>query len=78
VFFIRAIDSRRYIKIKMQPARLAFILGLLLVQIWLGLTAPKLWPLWETLILLVLGLSGFGYIMLLVRRLARKVRWRRG
>jgi O-antigen/teichoic acid export membrane protein len=77
VFFIRAVDSRKYIKIKMQPARLMFILGLLLLQVWVGLAAPPLWVLWEILILLVLGLSGFGYIVLMAQRLTRKVRWRR-
>ncbi len=74
VFLIRIVDSRRYIKIKTQPWRLALCLGLLLVQIIISLTVPPFWPLWESLILLTLVLSGFGYVILLWRRLIPQLR----
>jgi O-antigen/teichoic acid export membrane protein len=78
VFIIRAIDCRRYIKIKMQPPRLILALGLLLAQILIGISSLPLWPLWESLILLTLILSGFGYVILLYRRLFKRAhhpRW---
>ncbi len=76
VFVIRAIDSRRYIKIKMQPLRIAFTLALLFGQIVIALKAPPFWPLWEILIILVLVGSNFGYIWFLMKRLLNMMKKR--
>lgn len=69
VFIIRAIDCQKYIRIRMQPLRILFNLLLLLTQVWVALTAPPLWPLWEACILLLIFLCNFGNILFLLRRL---------
>ena len=45
VFLVRALDTRRYMKIAMQPLRLALTLALLLTQVWVTLTQPQNWAL---------------------------------
>lgn len=69
VFIIRAIDSRKYIRISMQPLRLGLTLVLLLAQSAVGILAPPLWWLWEGLILLLIVVCNWSYIWFLLRRL---------
>lgn len=73
VFIIRAIDSRKYIKIRMQPLRIALTLALLLAQVYIALTEPPYWPLWESLVLLLIIGCNFGYIWFLLKRLLEVV-----
>ncbi len=68
VFVIRAIHSRRYTPIAMQPPRIALNLALLLAQTWVALTAPPRWPLWESLILLAIVACNFGNLLFLLRQ----------
>lgn len=77
VFVIRAVDTRRYIRIKMQPWRILFSLVLLLGQAFFALNMPPLWVLWEALIFAALVVSNFGYIMLMLRRLPKLLPGRR-
>lgn len=77
VFLIRAVDTRRYIRIRMQPARIAFSLALLLLQVWVALSEGRYWILWECLIFGALLVTNFGYILLVLRRLMTMVRRRR-
>lgn len=77
VFIIRAVDSQKYIRIKMQPLRILMTLLLLLAQIYIGLSAPPFWPLWECLILLLIIVCNFGYIWFMLKRLLSVTRSRR-
>lgn len=77
VFVIRAVDSRRYITIRMQPLRIAFTLILLIAQVYIGINEIKLWPFWQSLILLAVLASNFGYVWFLVKRLLEMVTPRR-
>lgn len=69
VFLIRAVDTRRFMRIRMQPLRIAMNLVLLLLQIWVALTEPSYWIVWESLIFLLLVACNFGYILFFARRL---------
>lgn len=69
VFCIRAVDTRRYMALRMQPLRICANLLLLLVQVWAALSAFKYWVLCEIAVLLLLVASNFGYILFLLRRL---------
>ena len=69
VFVIRAIDTRRYIKIDMQPLRIGGSLLLLLGQIAVSLTQPKWGMLWQVLLVLALALCNLGYLLFMFQRL---------
>ncbi len=70
VFLIRAVDSRRYMAIAMQPLRIALNLALLLLQCWVGLSEPPHWVWYEIGILaLILGCN-FGNLMFFLRMTA--------
>lgn len=68
VFLIRAVDTRRYIKIAMQPVRMAASLGILLAQIGISLSQPKLGVLWQVLLFLTLIFVNLGYILFITER----------
>ncbi|MCL2034546.1 MAG: polysaccharide biosynthesis C-terminal domain-containing protein [Oscillospiraceae bacterium] len=69
VFLIRAIDSRRHIKISMQPLRVLLILALLLGQIAVSLSEVPYWGVWSALIFLLLVLFNLRYIWFMISRL---------
>jgi O-antigen/teichoic acid export membrane protein len=68
VFLIRCADTRKYIRIDMQPLRIALNLALLLLQAWVTLSDFKLRILWQALILLLTVLCNLKYILFLLRR----------
>ncbi len=68
VFIVRAVHSRRYTPIAMQPPRIFLNLALLLAQTWVALTAPERWILWECLILLAIVACNFGNLLFLLRQ----------
>lgn len=76
VFLIRAVDSRKYIRINMQPVRLGLTLILLLAQAAVSILSP-LWWLWEGIILLLIAVFNWGYIWFLFKRLLGLVARRR-
>ncbi len=67
VFLIRAVDSRRYISIAIQPLRIALNLILLLIQSWVALNEPANWVWWEIGILILIIGCNFGNLMFLLR-----------
>ncbi|MDR2908786.1 MAG: polysaccharide biosynthesis C-terminal domain-containing protein [Oscillospiraceae bacterium] len=67
VFIVRAADTRRYLRIDIQPFRLIIIVLLLLGQCYIALAEVKLWVLWEALIFLSLALLNLGNITYLVK-----------
>lgn len=69
VFLIRAVDSRKYINLRIQPLRIAFTVALLLLQAYVGIKEIKLWPLWESLIFAALVAVNLKYILFLAKRL---------
>ena len=77
VFIIRAVDSRRYIRINMQPQRMAMNLALLLLQVFLLLRPLPLWLLWQIIIFLMLALCNMGYIMSMAKRFLSMAKSRR-
>ena len=77
VFLIRAVDTRKYIRIRMQPARLALNLCLLLAQITTLLLQVPYWPLWQAAIFILLMLCNVGNILFLLRHILSMLRMRR-
>ncbi|MCL2857107.1 MAG: polysaccharide biosynthesis C-terminal domain-containing protein [Oscillospiraceae bacterium] len=77
VFIIRAVDTRRYMKIAMQPMRIALTLALLLAQIWVTLTQPTLWPVWSSLGFLLILLCNAGNVAFLLRSAMKLLHRRR-
>lgn len=69
VFLIRAVDTRKYVKLKMQPWRIGMNLVLLLAQTYVALGEKPWWILWECLIFALIVLCNFGYLLFLARRL---------
>lgn len=69
VFVFRALDTRRYMHIAMQPMRIVVMLGLLLLQVWISLSEVKYWAVWESLILLLLVVINFGYIITFAKKM---------
>ncbi|MDR2933228.1 MAG: polysaccharide biosynthesis C-terminal domain-containing protein [Oscillospiraceae bacterium] len=67
VFAIRAFDTRKYIKIQMQPARIVMSLALLLAQVWVSLTQPPYGMIWQVLIFVLLLLCNLGYVIFVAR-----------
>jgi len=66
VFVIRAVDTRRYMRIAMQSPRIALTLVLLLAQTAVTLMEPSYWPLWSSLaFVLILVCNGGNVIFLL-------------
>jgi len=74
VFVIRAVDTRRYIRINMQPMRILASLGLLLLQIWICLAQPPFGGLWQGLVILALTVCNLGYLLFLGQRMIGMVR----
>jgi len=73
VFVIRAIDSRRHIKISMQPLRVLLVLALLLGQILVTISEAPYWGVWSALALLLLVLFNVRYIWFMISRLFEMV-----
>jgi len=82
VFIIRAVDTRKYIVIRVQPLRIGFSLCLLLVQIWACLSQfmigeARAWIAVEMLIFLLLVLCNLGPILYILNSLGRQLKRRR-
>ena len=77
VFIIRAIDTRRYMRIDMQPIRIALTLALLLLQCWITLTRPGFWPLWSSLVFALILLCNAGNVMFMLKNAKRLIPGRR-
>ena len=67
VFLIRAVDTRRYMRISMQPPRIIITLALLLAQCWITLTEPGLWPLWSGLAFALIFAFNAGNVMFMAK-----------
>jgi len=77
VFVIRAVDTQRYMKIAIQPLRITLTLVLLLVQCWVTLAQPNLWPVWSSLAFLLILLCNAGNMVFLLRSARGMLRGRR-
>ena len=77
VFIIRALDTRRYMKITMQPLRIVLTLTLLLAQCWVTLNQPAHWPLWSSLAFLLILLCNVGNVAFILKNAGRLVAKRR-
>lgn len=73
VFLIRAVDTRKYIKIDMQPLRILLSLGLLLAQVLVSMKEPKGGVIWQVAIFLVLLLCNLGYVIFIARRVLEMI-----
>lgn len=69
VFIIRAIDVRKYIKIKMQPIRMIMSLILLVIQALIALRENNLWVLWELIVLFLLLMINLQNVLFLSHNL---------
>jgi O-antigen/teichoic acid export membrane protein len=63
VFVIRAIATRKHVRIHMQPLRIGASLLLLLAQIAVSLTEPKGGIIWQILLFIGLVVCNLGYIL---------------
>lgn len=77
VFLIRAVDTRRFIRIQMQPMRLALNLVLLLAQILVGLNEVRFWVLWELFIIVLLVLCNLRQILFILKHMLKLLAKRR-
>ena len=77
VFLIRAVDTRKYMKIAMQPLRILMNLGLLLAQVRISLADIKYGMLWQTLIFFLLLAGNFNYLLFMVRKLMGQIYMRK-
>ena len=77
VFLIRAVDTRRYMKISMQPPRIALTLAILLAQVWVTLTEPGYWALWSALAFLLIFAVNSGNIIYILKHAKQMVASRR-
>ena len=71
VFLIRAIDTRRYLKLDMQPIRLAFNLALLLIQTWIMLTEKPYNSLLQCCVILLILLCNSRHMLFILRKMMR-------
>lgn len=73
VFLIRLVDTRRYIALRISPARLAASFLFLFVQVWACMSEVKYWIPIEIAMLLLLVLTNFGPVLhILKSMLGRK------
>ena len=69
VFLLRVWDTRRFIKVDMQPVRLLFNVALLLIQAWIVLGEPRFGALLQFFVILLMIVCNFRYILFLIRRM---------
>lgn len=69
VFVIRAVDTRKYLKLRMQPFLMALNLILLLFQAGIALSAPAYWAVWECGIFLALLACNHKHLLYLIKQL---------
>ena len=67
VFLIRAIDTRRYMRIRMQPPRIVVTLALLLAQCWITLTQPRYWPALSALTFVLIFICNAGNLVFMLK-----------
>ncbi|WRS28600.1 oligosaccharide flippase family protein [Oscillospiraceae bacterium MB08-C2-2] len=67
VFLIRAVDTQRFVKVRMAPVKIAMYLALLLLQIWVSMTEPKFGVWIQVAILLLIVVMSLGYIVFFFR-----------
>lgn len=72
VFIIRALTSRKYIKIKMHPVRMGINVLLLFIEMLIVMTESRLWILWATLVTLFIVFFNFGAIWLSFKKIFAK------
>ena len=76
VFVIRAVDTRRYMDVKLHPLRIGASLGILLVQVWAGMGEVQYWigiEIAAFLLLLAVNVAPILYILRALRsRLPRE------
>jgi len=68
VFLIRAVHSKKYVKLDLHYTRIMITVALLIVQCWLALSEVKLWVLWECVILLLIALCNLGNLISILRQ----------
>ena len=69
VFLLRVIDTRRFIKIDMQPLRLVLNLALLLGQAWIVLSDLPYGFLLQCVVIILMVVCNFKYLLYLIRRM---------
>lgn len=77
VFLIRAVDTRRYIRVHMQPRRMIPSILILILQIVIMLYEVRLWLFYECLLALLLMICNFSPLLFLTRRIFSMVLNRR-
>ena len=77
VFVIRAVGTRRYIRLEMHPARMAVTMTLLAGEIALMLAEVPLWPLWCGLLCAAVVFFNFWPLLEMAKRLMGRLRRRR-
>ena len=77
VFVIRAVGTRRYIRLEMHPVRMAVTMTLLAGEIALMLAEVPLWPLWCGLLCAAVVFFNFWPLLETAKRLMGRLRRRR-
>jgi len=76
VFIIRAVDTRRYIAIRMHPLRIGASLCLLLVQVWASMSEVRFWVAIEAAVFVLLVLCNMGPILYMLKKIGGLLRRR--
>jgi len=76
VFIIRAVDTRRYIAIRMRPLRIGASLCLLLVQVWASMSEVRFWIAIEAAVFILLVLCNMGPILYMLKKIGGLLRGR--
>jgi len=77
VFLLRAVDTRRYIALRIRPLRMGISFGLLVIQAWADPGRTPYWLAIQISAMLLLVLFNLGYILYVAQYLMHKIRARR-
>lgn len=72
VFIVRVVDTQKYVRIQVGWLRIIVNFALVMLQSFLMIQEVWLWPLWSTLLTLLLFLLNMGNILEGVRQVLRK------
>ena len=67
VFLIRAVDTRRFMRIGMDPVRMTFVLAVLLGQTFVTITQPEGWVFWSVGTFLLVVLLNLGRLLYMLK-----------
>lgn len=71
VYTVRAVNTRRFLKLRVNPFAMLMNLCLLLTQSWMALSEAPWWPFWEILIFLSIILLNINQVLLALDQLYR-------